>query len=291
MFCDAESPDLVGRFAPSPNGRLHLGHAFAAIQCVDILGKVGGKLILRLEDLDAARCRPAFAQAIIDDLRWLGIAWDALIVQSQRLNHYADALARLAGEGLAYRCFCSRRQVAAAAKRTGPDGPAYSGHCRGFDAGAAAQRAQTEPHGWRFDHRAALARFSGLYWTDLAGERHALAPGHLDDILLASRHLPATYHLAVVVDDAAQAISHVVRGADLLRATDIQRLVQAALGLPSPRYHHHELILDNGRQKLAKSRASASLLALRERGVDGQLLAAQLRARKLPLGLSLGWPT
>ncbi|MEO1043945.1 MAG: tRNA glutamyl-Q(34) synthetase GluQRS [Pseudomonadota bacterium] len=281
---------LRTRFAPSPTGHLHIGHGYAALMVEAEARRLGAAVTLRIEDTDATRCRPAFTEAIIEDLTWLGFGWDRLVVQSERLAHYDAAITRLAADGLAYRCFCSRKEVAAAATKTGPEGPLYPGTCRGLDPDVAAARAEIEPYGWRFDHRAAMNRYGRLSWRDSDGVAHIAEPGLLGDVLLASRDRPASYHLAVVVDDAADAISHVVRGADLLLATHIHRLLQAALGLATPVYHHHKLLLDSDGRKLAKSRVSMALTTLRQSGVEAIALRRDLMEKRFPAGITLQTP-
>lgn len=291
-----ESPLRRTRFAPSPTGYLHIGHGYAALAVEAAAERLGAEVILRIEDTDATRCKPEFTEAIIEDLGWLGFRWDALVVQSARLAQYRAALARLAADGLAYRCFCSRRDIAAAAITAGPEGPIYPGTCRAIDPVTAAARAETQPHGWRFDHQLAMQRFGPMAWHDGGGAEHILQPQKLaetlGDVLLASRDRPASYHLAVVVDDAGardigDAISDVVRGADLLLATDIHRLLQAALGVASPVYHHHGLLVDADGRKLAKSHGSLTLRGLRHAGISAEQLRDDLAHRRFPAGIRL----
>lgn len=290
---------IVTRFAPSPNGRLHVGHAYAAIQAHDFARSRDGRFLLRIEDIDCARARPEHVAAIIDDVAWLGASWDGpVILQSLRLASYATGFARISAQGLAYRCFCSRSDIAAALAtgpvRHGPDGPVYPGTCRWLTAGEAAARAQREPHSWRLDMAAALATVAGrhhvLGWNELSQGFIVADPGAFGDVVLIRRDVPASYHLAATLDDAADAVSHVVRGADLFAYTAVHRLLQVLLDLPEPVYHHHLLLIDETGQKLAKSRDSASLGAMRAAGVDGRQLAASLRAGRFPTGISVGEP-
>lgn len=284
-YADSMTPRT--RFAPSPTGYLHIGHAYAALAVEAEAQRLGAAVTLRIEDTDATRCRPEFTAAIIEDLRWLGLAWDDQVVQSQRLAHYAAAIDRLAADGLAYRCFCSRRQIAEAATAHGPEGPLYPGTCRQLEPDEAAARAHGTPHGWRFDHRAASDRYGDLHWRDSKGAEHRVMAEHLDDVLLASRDRPASYHLAVVVDDSEGGISHVVRGRDLLLATAVQRLLQAALDLPVPVYHHHALLVEENGRKLAKSDQSLTLRSLRQAGVTPPALRADLANGRFPAGMLL----
>lgn len=272
------------RFAPSPNGRLHIGHAFSALCAHDFARSFGGKFLLRIEDIDGTRSRTEHVEAILADMRWLGLDWDGDVVfQSQRIDAYQAALDRLQDMGLLYRCWCSRSDILAALKERpvphGPDGPVYPGTCKGKSGGQG-------PFCWRLDMVAAIARAGELCWTDLAAGVQRAAPGQFGDVVLWRKDAPASYHLAVTLDDAADGISHVVRGQDLFAYTSVHRLLQALLGLPEPLYWHHPLLLDASGEKLAKSRLSEPLSALRAAGVDCTVLIAELREGKLPLGIS-----
>ena len=284
---------IVSRFAPSPTGRLHLGHAYSALCAHDAARQAGGSFRLRIEDTDSARCRPEFEAAILEDLDWLGIAWDApLIVQSRRLAFYQAALDRLIAEGLAYPCFCSRadiaREVAASLSAPhGSDGPLYPGTCRAIPPDIAARRTETDPHSWRLDAGRAMARLGPLGWVDTRAGTIAVDPDALGDIILKGREAPVSYHLAVVVDDAAMGITLVTRGLDLFASTHVQRILQALLGLPEPAYRHHALVAGPDGRRLAKRDAAAGLDTLRAGGVDGRALAAGLRAGQLPIGFTL----
>jgi glutamyl-Q tRNA(Asp) synthetase len=259
----------------------------------DAARAAGGQFRLRIEDTDLTRCRPEFEAAILEDIKWLGVEWDPpLVVQSQRLALYQDALDRLIVEGLAYPCFCSRadiaREVAASLSAPhGPDGPVYPGTCRYIAADVAVARAGTELHSWRLDVGKAMARIGALTWSDARAGTVAVDPDALGDIILKGRDRPASYHLAVVVDDAAMGVNLVTRGMDLFASTHVQRILQALLALPEPAYFHHDLIAGPDGRRLAKRDASAGLDRLRADGVDGPRLADDLRAGRLPIGFRL----
>lgn len=270
------------RFAPSPNGLLHLGHAYAGIVAHDLARRQGGEFLLRIEDIDAARSRTELIAEIEADLAWLGLAWDGPVLrQSSRLAAYAEAGDRLKGMGLLYPCQCTRAEVLAAAREAGPDGPRYAGTCRG-------RAVSPDGAAWRIDMARAAQLAGPLTWEDeLAGVQQA-APERFGDVVLLRKEAPASYHLAVTLDDAAQGISLVTRGHDLFQATHVHRLLQALLDLPVPRWHHHALLVEADGHKLAKRRGSPSLRDLRLAGTDGAALAADLRAGRFPAGLSLG---
>ncbi|MCU4182665.1 tRNA glutamyl-Q(34) synthetase GluQRS [Bosea sp. BH3] len=289
-----DSGKPVFRFAPSPNGRLHLGHALSALSNEAMARKLGGRLLLRIEDIDLARCRPEFVDGLMEDLAWLGIAFEPEVRrQSQHFDDYERALTALQERGLIYPCFCSRQEVradvAAREAETGqswprdPDGaPLYSGRCRWLDPGEAAQRvAAGEAHVLRLDMARAIAAVgTGLSYAvfDSGGSRHEVtaAPERWGDVVLARKDVPTSYHLSVVVDDALQGVTHVVRGRDLEAATDIHVLLQCLLGLPTPLYHFHRLLLDDDGRKLAKSRQSESLAELRAAGTSAAAVRRQL---------------
>ncbi len=274
--------NIVTRFAPSPNGSLHLGHAYAAIVAHDRALEAGGKFQLRIEDIDGARSRAEFVQEFRDDLSWLGLTWAEVPAQSTRLAQYDAAANRLKAMDLLYPCRCTRADIAAAASETGPEGAIYPGTCKGKDLSA-----YEGPFAWRLDVARAAAQAGSLGWTDeIAGEQIA-RPEQLGDVVLMRKDTPASYHLAATVDDAADGVSVVTRGADLFAATHIHRLLQELLGLPVPLWHHHGLLLDGQGQKLAKRRGSASLADMRKRGDDGLLLAEQLRLQKFPADITL----
>ncbi len=266
----------VLRFAPSPNGALHLGHAYSALMNERIGAETNGRVLLRIEDLDRTRCKPQFEAAIVDDLAWLGLRFPAPPRrQSEHGDDYAAALARLDQRRLVYSCFCSRSEIARVSKgQRDPDGaPLYPGTCRALSAAEARDRlARGDKAAFRLDMRRAIdAGPAHLSWTEY-GEgaipsRHSAAPEVWGDVVLRGRDLAASYHLAVVVDDALQGVTDVVRGRDLLAATAVHRLLQALLGLSQPRYRHHRLILDQTGEKLSKSRQSWSLAELRATGL------------------------
>ncbi|MBN8848926.1 MAG: tRNA glutamyl-Q(34) synthetase GluQRS [Sphingomonas sp.] len=262
----------VTRFAPSPTGRLHSGHAWSAILAHDFARA--------REDIDGTRSRPEHVATIVEDLRWLGLEWDGEVVfQSRRLHLYAEALERLRAMGLLYPCFCTRAEIVAASLSAphGPE-PVYPGTCRGVDAAAR----MGEPHCWRIDMAKAAALAGPLEWRD-HGRTVATDPLAAGDVVLARKDAPASYHLAVTVDDAAQGVTDVVRGRDLFAATHVHRLLQALLGLPAPDYHHHDLLVGPDGERLAKRHGSPTLAALREAGEDGRAVADRLRAGRLPI--------
>jgi glutamyl-Q tRNA(Asp) synthetase len=284
---------LTTRFAPSPTGRLHLGHAFSAIRTHDVARERGGRFLLRIEDIDGTRSRPEHVQAILDDLAWLGLEWDGDVTfQSQRLDLYQAALDRLKAAGLVYPCFCTRaeivREIAAAGSAPhGPGGPVYPGICRGLSDEERATRT-AEPHAWRLDMDRALAAVASvtpmLAWHDEIAGSQIAEPATFGDVVLARKDAPSSYHLAVTVDDAAQGVTHVVRGRDLFAATHVHRLLQALLSLPTPVYRHHPLLTDADGRRLAKRHGAPSLESLRLSGVDGPALADDLRRGVLPSG-------
>ena len=273
----------VTRFAPSPTGRLHLGHAYSALLAHDFARERGGTFLLRIEDIDPGRSRPEHVDGILEDMLWLGLEWDGeLLYQSERLPLYAEALERLKVAGLVYPCFCTRADIAAsAAAPQGPDGPLYPGTCRGL-----IHTDLSRPHAWRLDVAEAVSVAGPLTWTN-DDEEVVAAPEAHGDVVLARKDAPASYHLAVTIDDAAQGVTHVVRGRDLFASTHIHRLLQALLGLPTPAYHHHPLLTDAAGDRLAKRHDAPTLAALREGGMGPQALVAALRRGELPAGYSL----
>ncbi len=281
----------VTRFAPSPTGRLHLGHAYSALLAHDFARARNGAFLLRIEDIDPTRSRPEHIDGIIEDLMWLGLEWDdEILYQSDRLPLYRAALDRLIAQGLAYPCFCTRTEIAAevaasAAAPHGPDGPLYPGTCRVLAPDLRARRAESEPHAWRLDVARAAALAGPLYWEDGDTEVEA-DPAAFGDVVLARKDAPTSYHLAVTVDDAAQQVTHIVRGRDLFAATDVHRLLQALLGLPTPHYNHHPLLTDAEGRRLAKRNGAPTLADLRAAGADPAALVAELRAGKIPSGYS-----
>ena len=274
----------VFRFAPSPNGYLHLGHALSALLDFEMTRAARGRFLLRIEDIDATRCCPEYETAIYEDLAWLGIAWEAPVRrQSEHLEEYRAAIGRLSALGLIYPSFESRAEVAAlVADRGGPQGwprdpdgaPIYPGTSRHLAPAERARRMAGEPYSLRLDMDAAVARAGSLQWQESGrgpgGESGAIgaAPQAWGDVVLARREMPTSYHLSVVIDDAAQGVSHVVRGQDLFWATSVHRLLQALLGLPMPAYHHHPLLLDQDGRKLSKSTKATALRELRANGLS-----------------------
>ncbi|MCX5494374.1 tRNA glutamyl-Q(34) synthetase GluQRS [Kaistia dalseonensis] len=283
----------VFRFAPSPNGLLHLGHAYSALLNADLAAASQGRLLLRIEDIDTTRCKPEFEQAIHDDLAWLGIDYERPVRrQSEHFDAYRDALARLDAMGLIYPAFLSRAEIRAA---TGipdwprdPDGaPLYPGVDRDRPrAEAEARIAAGAPYALRLRMDEAMRRAGPLTFTEAgagpAGE-HGVLPARPElwgDVILARKEVPTSYHLSVVVDDALQGVTHVVRGQDLFQATSVHRLLQALLGLPEPLYHHHGLIRDATGRKLSKSDGDAGLAALRAAGVTPDEIRQRIGLRR-----------
>jgi glutamyl-Q tRNA(Asp) synthetase len=273
----------VTRFAPSPTGRLHPGHAYSALLAHDYAREREGSFLLRIEDIDPGRVRSEFVDGILEDLLWLGLEWDDEIVyQSERLDLYAAALEKLKAMGLLYPCFCTRADIAASvAAPHGPEGVLYPGTCRGLN-----NPDLTRPHAWRLDVDKAMALAGPLAWTD-HGVEVAARPETLGDVVLARKDAPASYHLAVTVDDAAQGVTDIVRGRDLFASTHVHRLLQALLELPVPDYHHHGLLTDAAGERLAKRHGAATLADLRAAGADPAALVEALRRGKMPAGYSL----
>lgn len=267
----------VTRFAPSPTGLLHLGHAysalFAAHAASGAASGAGGRFLLRIEDIDGGRCRPEFEHAILEDLDWLGLDWEQPVRrQSDHMADYAAALARLAGMGLSYPCFCTRAAIraeieAAGGAPHGPDGALYPGACRNLPPDEAARRVGAgEPHALRLDSSKAAALAGPLEWTDLErGVFQADTAGH-GDVVLARKDTPTSYHLSVTVDDHLQGVTLVTRGEDLFAATHVHRLLQAVLGYAAPQYHHHRLLTGEGGVRLAKRDGAAAIRTLRAAG-------------------------
>jgi glutamyl-Q tRNA(Asp) synthetase len=264
---------IVTRFAPSPTGRLHLGHAYSALYAWRLAKEAGGRFLLRIEDIDTARCRPEFEAGILEDLAWLGLSWEEPVWrQSQRMAVYAAALGRLEARDLLYPCFCTRkdiqREIADAGHAPhGPDGPVYPGTCRRLGvAERAARMAAGTPYALRLKMDAAMAAAGPLAFTDRGAGRVAVDARPFGDVVLARKETPASYHLAVTVDDAAQGVTLVSRGRDLLPATHVHRVLQALLGLPEPAYAHHRLLADAAGRRLAKRDRAETIEALRAAG-------------------------
>lgn len=285
--------EVVSRFAPSPTGRLHLGHAFSAVRAHDFARSKGGRFLLRIEDIDVGRSRPEHIEGIIEDLTWLGLLWDGEpILQSRRLPLYQQALDRLKALDLAYPCFCTRAEIAAeiaasASAPHGPDGPLYPGTCRALTQAERETRSATEPHAWRLDMARAIALAGPISWYDQRARRVIADPGIHGDIVLARKDAPTSYHLAVTVDDAAQGVTDVVRGEDLFAATHVHRLLQALLGLQTPRYHHHPLLTGPDGARLAKRSGAPSLADMRAAGADPNELLDMLRAGAPAIGFGM----
>lgn len=276
---------IVTRFAPSPNGPLHLGHAYSAIVAHDLAREANGRFLLRIEDIDGARSRPELADDFRRDLEWLGLEWDEVPAQSTRLDSYEVAARNLMEEGLLYRCTCTRAEIQALKPRMGPEGLVYPGTCKGarFD--------PSRPSAMRLDMKAAMERVGDIAWEDAEAGRLFADPREFGDVVLVRKDAPASYHLAATLDDATDGVSLVTRGMDLFFASHIHRVLQALLGLPVPRWHHHQLLLAVDGRKLAKSRKSGEsalgLSELRKAGEDGAALAERLRMGQMPGGITL----
>jgi glutamyl-Q tRNA(Asp) synthetase len=257
-------PTPVFRFAPSPNGHLHLGHAYSALLNEKLAREAGGRLLLRIEDTDQTRCKPEFTRQILDDLSWLGLRWEEPIrIQSEHFEDYDANLARLWDMGKIYPCFCSRKQaVATALASRDPDGqPHYGGTCRAIPRGVAEARIMSgKQHGWRVDMKACNDPAAAIW----------------GDAMIAKKSVGSSYHIAVVTDDHLQGVTHVVRGRDIEAATPLHQLLQRLLGFGSPHYQHHDLIRDNTGQKLSKSIGSRSLVSLRAEGVTPRQIRERL---------------
>jgi len=270
---------LRTRFAPSPTGHLHVGNAYSALLCQEWAGLHDAELLLRIEDIDINRCRTEFAADLLEDLVWLGFNWHGEIrYQSEHLNNYTQAMQQLKAAGLLYPCFCTRRDIqreiesAGLAPHAGDMPEIYPGTCRNLN------RQQRErnladglPCAWRLDVQAALEKTGELAWQDADGQLHPVSP-QLNDAVIGRKDIGVSYHLAVVLDDAAQSITHVIRGEDLLSSTGLHRLLQAVLDLPSPVYLHHPLLCHANGERLAKRNAAPSLRELRTSGVSADTL-------------------
>lgn len=269
------------RFAPSPNGPLHLGHAYSAVIAHDLARAAGGQFLLRIEDIDGPRSRAELADEFRRDLAWLGLEWREVTPQSARLDTYRAAAEQLRAMGLLYPCTCTRAEIEQAA----PGSAVYPGTCKGR------ALSPDRPAAWRLDTARALALTGPLEWHDALTGAQVAHPALLGDVVLVRKDLPASYHLAATLDDAADGVTLVTRGADLFAATHIHRLLQALLDLPVPRWHHHGLLVDQSGEKLAKRRGSGeSGLGLAERrraGESGPALADALRHSQFPTGISL----
>ena len=275
---------IATRFAPSPTGRLHLGHAYSALLGHARARDSGGRFLLRIEDLDGTRSRPEFVDGIVEDLLWLGLDWaEPVLVQSERSKAYAAALEQLREQNLVYPCFCTRADIAAALAAPHEPTSHYPGTCREIPDDP--QRRSVEPHSWRLDAAKALALTGCPGWNEDV-RPFSTHRADFDDVILARKDAPAAYHLACVVDDAASGVTLVTRAADLRSSTPIQRLLQALLDLPEPAYLHHPLVTHADGRRLAKRDHAPTLAAMRDEGGDGRSLAAALLAGKLPLGFA-----
>ena len=263
------------RFAPSPTGHLHLGHAYSALFANNLARQSGGRFVLRMEDIDGERCKPQYEDAILEDLAWLGLSWEQPVRrQSDHMDDYASALATLDGMGLLYPCFCTRKdirdEIAAAdhAPHHGPEGAHYPGICRGLDSATVRTRTQAgDPFALRLDtNKALLATTRPLVWHDHGRGDVVARPDLFGDVVLARKDIPTSYHLAVTVDDAQQGITLVTRGEELRSATDVHRLLQELLGLNVPDYHHHPMLKNENGERLAKRDNALTLGTLRKAG-------------------------
>jgi glutamyl-Q tRNA(Asp) synthetase len=273
----------ITRFAPSPNGHLHLGHAFSAVTAHDLAKD--GTFLLRIEDIDGVRSKPELSEEFRADLSWLGLKFEEVAPQSERLESYEKAAQQLRDLGVLYPCICSRTDIRSAGPDYGPMGAIYAGTCRGKDIDV------SQPYALRLDAAKALAITGPLEWYDEIAGPQSADMTQLGDVVIWRKEEPASYHLAATLDDAADGVTLVTRGKDLFHATHVHRILQALLELPVPRYHHHPLLLDETGEKLAKRRGSSSIADLRRAdngsGADGELLAEQLRLHSFPAGISL----
>ncbi|QAZ67835.1 tRNA glutamyl-Q(34) synthetase GluQRS [Solidesulfovibrio carbinolicus] len=276
---------IVTRFAPSPTGLLHLGHAYSALAAHEAASKAGGRFLLRIEDIDPGRCKPEFSLALMEDLRWLGLTWEEPVrFQSQHMADYTAALGRLQAMGLVYPCFCTRSEIQALAapQENDVEGPVYPGACRHLAETARAALAADRPCVWRLDMARACAQAGDLVWHDARRGEVRADPARFGDVVLARKDVPTSYHLSVVVDDAQQGVSLVTRGEDLFAATDVHRLLQALLSLPTPRYRHHTLMRDASGRRYAKRDKALTLRALRQAGKTPQDVRSMVGFDPLP---------
>lgn len=271
----------VTRFAPSPNGPLHLGHAFSAIVAHDLAREARGRFLLRIEDIDGPRSRPELTDEFRRDLEWLGLEWEEVPAQSTRLTTYDAAARNLLDRGLLYPCTCTRADIEALKPRLGSQGAIYPGTCKGSVVDP------FKPAALRLDIGRAMAESGQLFWEDALAGQQIADPREGGDVVIVRKDAPASYHLAATLDDAADGVTLVTRGADLFDATHIHRLLQALLGLPVPLWYHHGLLTDESGLKLAKRRGSPSLADRRRSGENGQALADALRSGEFPAGITL----
>ncbi|HAX91094.1 MAG TPA: tRNA glutamyl-Q(34) synthetase GluQRS [Rhodospirillaceae bacterium] len=268
---------IITRFAPSPTGRLHLGHAASALFAYRAAQEADGRFLLRIEDIDPVRCKPEYTEGIFEDLCWLGLTWPKPVrLQSEYLVDYQNALDQLRAMGLLYPCFCTRKEVLAEAAASGyaphEDGGEglYAGTCRALTPAQREEKALTRVPVWRLDIAAACKRIGELSWIDLAAGKVEAHPERFGDVVLARRDVATSYHLSVVVDDALQGVTLVTRGQDLFGVTDVHVLLQSLLGMPQPTYHHHPLIVDAHGKRLAKRDRAATIQLLRQNGSSPQ---------------------
>lgn len=271
----------ITRFAPSPNGPLHLGHAFSAIVAHDRAKRDGGEFLLRIEDIDGVRSRPEFADEFRRDLEWLRLEYREVLPQSQRIATYRDAADSLRAMGLLYPCRCTRAEIAQKATRMGPDGPVYPGTCL-HDPIMPGPGVV-----WRLDMEQAVDLCGPLTWTDERRGEQQARPDIFGDVVLWRKDAPASYHLAATLDDAADGVTCVTRGADLFLASHVHRLLQALFGLDEPVWHHHPVLIEQDGRKLAKRRGAPAIADRRRAGEDGRAVAAELRSGLLDTGISL----
>ena len=271
---------MITRFAPSPTGFLHLGHALAAQTAWDLAQASNGTFLVRIEDIDFTRCRPEYEAAIFEDLAWMGFSWpEPVWRQTARFPVYEEALGRLQRLDVLYPCFCTRQEIAAAATAPQGEAPAvYPGTCRALGAQECQDRmASGQLFAWRLDAARALSVTGPLTWQDQLAGRQMVDPSPLGDVVLARKDVATSYHLSVTFDDAAQGVSVVSRGEDLFTSTHIHRLLQALLGLPVPEWYHHRLVRDDAGKRLAKRDAARSLRSLRDAGVTPEQVRVLLR--------------
>lgn len=275
-----DKKQVITRFAPSPTGLLHKGHAYSALMAYNYAKECGGLFILRIEDIDTTRCHQEYTDAICDDLKWLGLKWQEPVrIQSEHFGTYKQALDSLKAKGLVYPCFCTRKDIKEEVERSpkaphGPKGALYPGTCRQLSDNERTTKIDAgTDHAWRLDVDKAIEYLKTeskwpLNWQDSDGKAHIADPLSLGDVVLARKDTPTSYHLSVTVDDALQGITHIIRGVDLLHTTHIHVLLQALLGLPTPIYLHHKLLLDEDGNRFAKRNKSMTLQSLRQKGTD-----------------------
>jgi glutamyl-Q tRNA(Asp) synthetase len=275
--------DVITRFAPSPTGRLHLGHAYSALRAHDFARERGGQFILRIEDIDTSRCRAEFVDGIYEDLTWLGLNWDGEVwVQSQRAHIYQAALESLQSQGLVYKCWCTRTEIAAAARAPhAGEAVVYPGTCKGR-----ATPSSDTPYCWRLNmDKAALVAGPDLGWHE-ANKRFVTAnPQDHGDIVIARKDAATSYHLAVTLDDAAQGVTDIIRGQDLFDATSIHCVLQRVLAMPTPRYHHHALLYDEQGERLAKRRNAQTIASIKDAGYSPKHVTDALRSGAFMFGI------